>query len=440
MRAEEAFRGGNVPDLIEATAERTCVLQGKKWTDRERFLASLSLEVDRTVLEPNEALQASLVRMFAAEPGKAVSSQLTVSFQIRPETGPAKPLVIGEQVPIGAVNTNATQKLRLFDGRYTLTATIAAGNEILIEINRRLYSISDFSDRITELNASIARLKERKPGAILAATPEFQTRRLASFIRTGVDGGIDAITELERIEAAVSAIAKGSNPFEAQRGEVERAYRAADDALVPYRLYIPRSYSPAGSAPLLVLLHGALGDERSYLSDLYDSAAIKGEAEKRGYILATPNARGRFSNYRGPGAEDVSEVIKAVMRDYKIDENRVYLSGHSLGAFGTWLIAADNPRMFAAVAPVSGGSPVHPSELPALLEKLTAVPAMIVHGAKDGIVPPDRSRSMYNAARKAGMKVIYLEVPEADHVGVVAATVSAVMDFFDKQTKGAASR
>jgi hypothetical protein len=66
------------------------------------------------------------------------------------------------------------------------------------------------------------------------------------------------------------------------------------------------------------MLHGALGDERYFFSGLFDPPTVKGEAERRGYILAGVNGRGRFANYSGPSQEDVFEVISAVSREYKI--------------------------------------------------------------------------------------------------------------------------
>ncbi|MFY9611421.1 MAG: prolyl oligopeptidase family serine peptidase, partial [Blastocatellia bacterium] len=232
-----------------------------------------------------------------------------------------------------------------------------------------------------------------------------------------------------------TAIAKGQNPFSNERGEVERAYQASDGKLVPYRVYIPKSYDGASTKPLVVMLHGALGDEGYYFSGLFDPAVIKGEAERRGWILAGVNGRGRFSGYVGLAADDSFEVVKCVTRDYRVDPSRVYLTGHSMGGFGTWLIASTKPELFAAIAPVSGGAPTKGEALEALLAKTKSVPAMVVHGALDGIAPPQLSRDMVAAARKAGLKVNHLEVPDADHLSILAATFPAILDFFEKNAK-----
>jgi len=186
--------------------------------------------------------------------------------------------------------------------------------------------------------------------------------------------------------------------------------------------------------PLVVALHGALGNEKSYFSSIYDPAAIKGEAERRGYIVATPTWLGRFG-YGAAAEEDVLRVISEVRSNYKIDASRIYLTGHSVGGFGAWQIAFDHPEIFAALAPVSGGSPVRSDALPPLLARIKNIAVLVVHGGKDGIVPPARSKEMVEAARKAGVQISYTEVPGADHLTVVGSTFPAVLEFFDKHIK-----
>jgi predicted peptidase len=167
---------------------------------------------------------------------------------------------------------------------------------------------------------------------------------------------------------------------------------------------------------------------------------IKAEADRRGYILAGVNGRGRFGGYTGLAVEDTFEVIKAVTRDYKINTSRVYLTGHSMGGYGAWLVAAEKPEVFAAIASISGGTPAQGDALTGLLQKLKDIPALVAYGAKDGLVPPERSREMAAAAQKAGMKVTNLEIPDADHVSIVAATFPAMLDFFEKNAKPAPAK
>lgn len=451
-RGEEAFKRGNIPGILEAVAEAQALLAGKKWDERQKFISSLTLETDRLVVEPNQMLTVSLTRMFPASLDKALASAATVTFVIvsgetasRPAEAPAapalpQPALIAERLAIAETSSNAARRLLLPDGVYHVVAQIEAGGQKIADLKRQIYAISDFNDSISQMSKAIAGIKSSsdpkvKAISALVATPEFQLQRLTQLNRTRGEVDLNPNQEIDLIESELSALAKGRNPFALGRGEIERAYQASDNTLVPYRVYVPKSYDGTSPKPLVVMLHGALGDERYYFSGLFDPAVIKGEAERRGYILAGVNGRSRFAAYSGPSQEDVFEVINAVSRDYQIDAARIYLTGHSMGGFGVWLVASSKPDRFAAVAAVSGGPPVQGDALSALLEKMKSLPAMIVHGAQDGIAPAQLSRAMAAAAEKAGLRVSYVEVPDADHLSVVASTFPAVMDFFDKHVK-----
>jgi len=452
-RSEESFKRGDIPAILEVLGEAQALVAGKKWDERQKFIASLTVETDRLVIEPNQILQVSLTRMFPADIEKAFASAPTVTFQIvageagsrsgGAQSAPqlTQPLPIAERLTIAETSNNAARKLLLPDGAYDVVARIEAGGQRIAEIKRSIYAISDFSVSITQMSRTIAGIKNSSDPTVkavgpLMATPEFQHQRLAQLNKTRGEVELNPNQEIDRIEAELSALAKGENPFTRERGEVEGAYQAPDGKLFPYRLYVPRSYDGTSAKPLVVMLHGALGDERYYFSGLFDPALIKGEADRRGYILVGVNGRGRFSL----SPDDVFEVINAVTRDYKIDASRIYLTGHSIGGFGTWVVASSRPELFAAIAPVSGGPPAQGDALTALLAKLKATPAVVVHGAQDGIAPVQGSRVMSAAAEKAGLKVSYLEVPDGDHLSVVATTFPAIMDFFENNVKPAAAK
>ncbi len=446
-RGEEAFRRGNIPGIIELISQSTAVLQGKPWDHKQQFIASLALETDRIVIEPNAELHVSLTRIFQTNIDQAYAAAPTVTFEVAvaaPVSGsvaarPVQPIVIAQRLPIAITSSSAARRLLLADGVYSVVARVESGGQTIVELKRPLYAISNFSDSIAQMSKMITAIKASADPRVqslapLIATPEFQLQRLAPLNKSRSEAEINPAQELDRIEAALSAIAKGQDPFSNERGEVERAYQASDGKLVPYRVYIPKNYDGA-MKPLVVMLHGLLGDEGYYFSGLFDPAVIKGEAERRGWILAGVNGRGRFSGYVGPAVDDSFEVVKCVARDYRIDASRIYLTGHSMGGSGTWLIASTKPELFAAIAPVSGGAPTKGEALDGLLERMKSLPAMVVHGARDGIAPPQLSRDMVAAAKKAGLKVNYLEVPDADHMSILPATFPAILDFFEKNAK-----
>jgi pimeloyl-ACP methyl ester carboxylesterase len=452
-RVEDAFKRGDIAGILEAQGEALAVLEGKPWDDRQKFLSSLSLETNKLIIEPNTELRVSIARMFPSDESKAFEKSPTVTFYVvegEPATRTptanigipklSKPLVLADRVAIAETSSNAARRMFLADGAYWVVARVESGGQVLVEIKRPVYAIADFSDSVTQLSGTVAGLRKSTASPVksiagLVPTVEFQLQRLASLNKTRGDSDINPFQEFDRIEAELSQLSRGANPFRGERGEVERAYQASDGAVIPYRIYLPRGYDGASPRPLVVMLHGSLGDERYYFSGLFDPALIKNEADRRGWILVGVNGRAGPAVYRGLGLTDPLEVIETVKSEYQIDPARIYLTGHSLGAYATWLVAAVKPEVFAAIAPVAGGAPAQGDQLSALLEKVKPLPALVVHGARDGIVAPENSRKIAAAANKAGQKVTVLETPNDDHFTIVSSSFPAVLDFFDKNSK-----
>jgi predicted esterase len=453
-RSEDEFKRGNIPGILELQSQALTMLQGKQWDERQKFISSLTLETNRLVLEPNTELHAAMPRMFPSDSSKAFSSQPLVTFEII-EGSPAgaqqpgsrsniqrlsKPLTIADRVGIAETTTNAARRLLLADGAYWVVARVEAGGQQLVELKQPFYAISNFTDSINQLSKLIADIKASTEPAVqavapLVSTPEFRLQRLAALTKTRGEYDVDPIEELDKIEAALSQLARGVNPFNTERGILERAYRGSDGNLVPYRLCVPASYDGTSAKPLVVMLHGALGDERYYFGGMIDPNVIQREAERRGWLFAGVNGRGRFARYQGLSLEDSHEVVKAVTRDFKIDSARIFLTGHSSGGFGVWLVASAKPEVFAAVASVSAGVPAPGEQLTTLLERIKSVPVLVIHGSRDNIVTPDNSKAMVAAAQKAGLKVSHLEPADADHFSVLQDSIPAILDFFDKNPK-----
>jgi len=108
--------------------------------------------------------------------------------------------------------------LLLRDGAYDVVARIEAGGQKIAEINRQVYAISNFSDSIAQMSNTIASIKKSsdtkvKAIASLIATPEFQLQRLSQLIRPEAKSSSTPNQEIDRIEAELSALAKGQNPL-----------------------------------------------------------------------------------------------------------------------------------------------------------------------------------------------------------------------------------
>jgi predicted peptidase len=168
-----------------------------------------------------------------------------------------------------------------------------------------------------------------------------------------------------------------------------------------------------------------MGGDESSIFDQYGNGAFKSEAEKHGYIVACPKGREPASMYTGSAEQDVLDVIATVERDYKVDPDRVYMTGHSMGGFGTWSIAIDHPELFAAIAPISGGGD------PKKIDRIARIPEFVVHGDNDNTVSVQRSREMVEAGKKVGAEIKYIEVPGGTHVGVALPAFKDIFEWFD---------
>ena len=113
-------------------------------------------------------------------------------------------------------------------------------------------------------------------------------------------------------------------------------------------------------------------------------------------------------------AHDVMVLLDEVIRSHAVDTNRVYLTGLSLGGYGTWHLATLHPHRFAAIAPICGGG-VGLYGFPERVCALKDVPVWAFHGAKDPVVPLEESAKMVRALKECGGDVRFTVYPEAEH-------------------------
>jgi predicted peptidase len=103
------------------------------------------------------------------------------------------------------------------------------------------------------------------------------------------------------------------------------------------------------------------------------------------------------------------ELIPALQKEYKIDPKRIYVTGLSMGGFGTWDLVARKSEWFAAAVPVCGGADEGTAK------SIVKVPVWVFHGDKDTAVKPERSRHIVEALKKAGGEPKYTEYKGVGH-------------------------
>jgi predicted peptidase len=177
-------------------------------------------------------------------------------------------------------------------------------------------------------------------------------------------------------------------------------------AKLDYLLFLPQSYEGSKQRwPLMLFLHGA-GESGTNLAKVKTHGPPKVVESKPDFpfILVSPQSPGR-----GWNSDTLNALLNDIIRKYRVDKHRIYLTGLSMGGFGTWSLAAEHPERFAAIVPICGGGN------PADAKKLVGLPIWVFHGAKDPTVPVERSREMVEAIKAAGGNVKFTEYPEAKH-------------------------
>lgn len=179
-----------------------------------------------------------------------------------------------------------------------------------------------------------------------------------------------------------------------------------------YLLYLPPGYDTSRKWPLVVFLHGA-GERGQDLERVRHTGLPRmvDEGQKPGFILASPQCPAEASW----APESIVALIDQIGQLYAVDQDRVYLTGFSMGGFGTWTTACYAPDRFAAIIPVAGGGDVQHAS------RLVNTPAWAFHGDRDNVVPIAANEAMVDAVRKCGGNVQFTVYPGRGH-GVCEAT------------------
>jgi predicted peptidase len=217
---------------------------------------------------------------------------------------------------------------------------------------------------------------------------------------------------------------------------------------MPYRLMKPINFDPAATYPLILSLHGAGGKGSNNIRNLRRWNGTLADEELRlrhpCFVLAPQTAIGwkdpakspplpsdedtakmpehwqkaiaKWKAKAKPGDEAkgdmpiVLEIIESMKKEFKIDEDRIYVLGHSMGGFGSWTAIWENPDMFAAAIPSSGGLPPWHD-----YARFKDVPTWSFHGEDDSVVPAVLTRDIFKAMKKMNGNMKYTELPNIGH-------------------------
>lgn len=173
-----------------------------------------------------------------------------------------------------------------------------------------------------------------------------------------------------------------------------------------YLLALPKNYEKENKFPLILFLHGA-GERGSNLEAVKTHGPPKliSEGKEFAAIVVSPQC----PNEKWWQPHELIALLDDIEARYKIDPDRIYVTGLSMGGFGTWSLAATIPHRIAAIAPICGGGELF------IARRLETMPIWAFHGRKDDVVPVSLTENLIEAIRKRGGNPKLTIYPEADH-------------------------
>ena len=179
-----------------------------------------------------------------------------------------------------------------------------------------------------------------------------------------------------------------------------------------YLLYLSDEYPESKKEwPLILFLHGAgeRGNDLEKIKTHGPPKLIENEGKKFSFVIVSPQCpEDDYWNSKHQ-IDTIIALLNEIVSRYRIDKDRIYVTGLSMGGHGTWSLALEFPDRFAAIAPICGRGD---SEKAA---RICHLPVWNFHGAKDDIVPLKWSENMVDALKKAGGNVKFTVYPDAGH-------------------------
>jgi len=414
--AQKAGQAGQYGEAMRSYYHGIAAMHSVAWSPAVELASSLLAHVDHAMTEPGREITVTLTPLYPAKPGEP---KMTAAISLAKKS-------VGDPIVVNPAALPCSAKItvpQLAPGDYQLEVRLAADGEtapagstaFLKSVNVHVEPVAD----------AVAKLRARIAKGSSNPTAEYALTLYERADKGDTDPSkYNFRQEIANANAILDAVDAGRDPFASKRGDMRKAYRSTvDDTLQPYRLFIPDSYDPAKPIPLVVALHG-MGREENSMFDDYRDGVLKTEAARVGFAVVCPKGRGTASMYRGDAERDVLDVLAQVEKDYRIDTKHVFLMGHSMGGYGTWSIAMAHPDLFAGLGPISGGGD------PNGMVKIKGIPEFVTHGDNDRTVSVAQSRRMVEAAKQAGVKIEYHEIPGGSHVSVAAPAFGPMMDYF----------
>jgi predicted esterase len=443
---------GRTGELRRLFAKGNALLSGRPWTDSAEFANSLLLRSNRVVVESQQPYVVRLDQLYtpSVELSRALSARARLVARQSGATTTSPFVIVKELETIRGVARDLRESPQEIefdlrevpDGRYFVVVEVADSARVLGNAALAIALYKGIDERASRLENEAKNAPEALRAEIMYPADRMRNiNRGRLELRT-----LDVDKDFASAEGVLAAVKAQQDPFAGRTGDIERHYTLdAAKEVMPFRTYVPTTYTSSRAFPLIIALHGLGGTEGSFF-DAYGKK-LPELAEQHGYIVAAPLGY-RVDGQYGWGVgnppvdpktqamqklseEDVMQVLAQSKKLYNVDPNRIYLMGHSMGAIGTWKLAAKYPDIWAALGAFSGRGD------PSTVERMRRIPEFVVHGDADPTVNVAGSRTMVAAMKPLNVDVLYIEVTGGDHGNVVEPNFAGMFQFFDTHAKNA---
>ncbi|MBI3209094.1 MAG: hypothetical protein HYZ37_09375 [Candidatus Solibacter usitatus] len=457
--ATAAFQKEDWNRAWRLTARLNTLLIGEAPGEEMEVAASVDIQLNKRIVS-GDSLTLFVRPLYVPDP--APTKKYMVKLSLKDSSGNVHKTttVPIEQIPESGHTLDAAQAP---EGHFFIEFELLCEGKTLTSAVRDVYSVPTLRSRLDALRPKLEKVKsvELKTAGMRAAaeSAEYITTLLTRLTREyvadmnkvthpfAVKMGGSRLTgytsdmfklpqDLDFAESLIDALLVGKDILATRSGDMRMAHRSSiDKTLQPFRVFVPEGFDPKKQYPLIVGLHGATGDENTYM-DRYNSAdgtsLFKRLAQERGYIVVTPNGRGPYGMYLDNSEKDVMEVLERVAALYPIRKDQVFLCGHSMGGGGTWHVGFSHPDRFRALAPVASGFGGRVQGLPSVpLKNAAEMPVLFSYGLKDTLATPENSKRIIAYSKTILKNFESREFPD-DHFAIGVSSMQHIFDFFDR--------
>jgi predicted peptidase len=224
---------------------------------------------------------------------------------------------------------------------------------------------------------------------------------------------------VRRLLVALSALLPSAAlAADVKTGFVDKVFKNSDGTESKYVVFVPHAYTAEKEFPVILFLHGSgetKGDKSGQMPvDQGIGPHVRRNEKKFPAFVVIPQSEKRTWQAESDDGKRAMAMLDATMKEYKIDAKRQYLTGLSMGGYGTWSHAAAYADRWACFAPVCGGAR-GTADVAAIAEKVKDLPCWCWHGDQDNAVKVEKSRELIEAMKKLGAKPRYTELEFIGH-------------------------